>query len=161
MAVVQISRIQHRSGVSDNLPQLARGEIGLSVDTRKVYIGNGGSDAPQTENIEILTSLSSLIESSDSYTYSDEQIGFSAQNLLNVIPEVVKTHDWYLKSEDSGQYEFKANKNLGVYYSDLIPVLTKAIQEQQLIIDGIKAENQLLKDELESIKSMIIDLKKD
>jgi hypothetical protein len=79
VAVVQISRIQHRSGVSDNLPQLARGEIGLSVDTRKVYIGNGGSDAPQTENIELLTSLSSLIESSDSYTYSDEQIGFSAQ----------------------------------------------------------------------------------
>lgn len=79
MAVVQISRIQHRSGVSDNLPQLARGEIGLAVDTRKLYIGNGGSDAPTTENIEILTSISSLIETSDSYTYSDAQIGFSAQ----------------------------------------------------------------------------------
>ena len=91
MAVVQISRIQHRSGVSDNLPQLARGEIGLSVDTRKVYIGNGGSDAPQTENIEILTSLSSLIQSSDSYTYSDAQIGFSAQTGTSANSPITRT----------------------------------------------------------------------
>ena len=79
MAVVQISRITHRSGVSDNLPQLARGEIGLAVDTRKVYIGNGGSNAPTTENLEILTNRSNVIALADSYTYSDAQIGFSAQ----------------------------------------------------------------------------------
>ena len=79
MAVVQISRITHRSGVSDNLPQLARGEIGLAVDTRKVYIGNGGSDAPTTENLEILTNRSNVIALADSYTYSDTQIGFNAQ----------------------------------------------------------------------------------
>jgi polygalacturonase len=91
MAVVQISRIQHRSGVSDNLPQLARGELGLAVDTRKIYIGNGGSDAPQTENIEILTSLSSLIESSDSYTYSDAQIGFSAQTGASANSPITRT----------------------------------------------------------------------
>ena len=91
MAVVQISRIQHRSGVSDNLPQLARGELGLAVDTRKLYIGNGGTDAPTTENIEILTSLSSLIESSDSYTYSDDQIGFSAQTGASANSPVTRT----------------------------------------------------------------------
>lgn len=91
MAVVQISRIQHRSGVSDNLPQLARGELGLAVDTRKVYIGNGGSDAPQTENLEILTNLSSLIESSDSYTYSDAQIGFSAQTGASANSPITRT----------------------------------------------------------------------
>ena len=71
MAVVQISRIQHRSGTSDNLPQLARGEIGLAVDTRRLYIGNGGSNAPQTENLEILTSRSNLLEVSETYTYKD------------------------------------------------------------------------------------------
>ena len=79
MAVVQISRIQHRSGVSDNLPQLARAEIGLAVDTRKVYIGNGGTDAPTTENIELLTTKSQLLQSAETYTYSGAQIGFSAQ----------------------------------------------------------------------------------
>jgi hypothetical protein len=79
MAVVQISRITHRSGVSDNLPQLARGEIGLAVDTRKVYIGNGGTNAPTVENLEILTNRSNVIALADSYTYSDAQIGFNAQ----------------------------------------------------------------------------------
>lgn len=79
MAVVQISRITHRSGVSENLPQLARGEIGLAVDTRQLYIGNGGANAPTTENLEILTSRSDVIQLADTYTYSDDQIGFSAQ----------------------------------------------------------------------------------
>lgn len=91
MAVVQISRIQHRSGVSDNLPQLARGELGLSVDTRKVYIGNGGSDAPKTENIELLTSLSSILESASTYTYSDAQIGFSAQTGASANSPITRT----------------------------------------------------------------------
>ena len=52
MAIVQISRIQHRRGVADNLPQLAVGELGLAVDIRRIYIGNGGTDAPKIENIE-------------------------------------------------------------------------------------------------------------
>ena len=68
MAIVQISRIQHRRGTSENLPQLAVGELGLAVDTRRVYIGNGGTDAPQTENLELLTNQSNLLDSADSYT---------------------------------------------------------------------------------------------
>ena len=91
MAVVQISRIQHRSGTSDNLPQLARGEIGLAVDTRRLYIGNGGSNAPQTENLEILTSRSNLLEVSESYTYKDAQIGFSAQTGTSASSPIVRT----------------------------------------------------------------------
>ena len=91
MAVVQISRIQHRSGTSDNLPQLARGEIGLAVDTRRLYIGNGGSNAPQTENLEILTSRSNLLEVSESYTYKDAQIGFSAQTGASASSPIVRT----------------------------------------------------------------------
>jgi hypothetical protein len=78
MAVVQISRIQHRRGTSDNLPQLAVGEIGLAVDNRKVYIGNGGTDAPKTENIELLTNVSSVIDSAESYTYAGAHAGFTA-----------------------------------------------------------------------------------
>lgn len=91
MAVVQISRISHRSGVSDNLPQLARGEIGLAVDTRQVYIGNGGSDAPQTENLEVLTNRSDVITLADTYTYSDTQIGFSAQTGASTIAPIVRS----------------------------------------------------------------------
>ena len=91
MAVVQISRITHRSGVSENLPQLARGEIGLAVDTRQLYIGNGGANAPTTENLEILTSRSDVIQLADTYTYSDDQIGFSAQTGVSSAIPVTRT----------------------------------------------------------------------
>lgn len=91
MAVVQISRIQHRSGVSDNLPQLARGEIGLAVDTRQVYIGNGGANAPSVENIELLTSRSDIIGLADAYTYKDNQIGFSATTGPSATAPIVRT----------------------------------------------------------------------
>ena len=43
MAVVQISRIQHRRGLSDDLPQLSSAELGWVINQRKLYIGNGSS----------------------------------------------------------------------------------------------------------------------
>ena len=87
--------------------------------------------------------------------HKDFKIGFNAQNLQQIIPEVVKTHDWYMESEESGQYELRKNKNLGVYYSDLIPVLTKAIQEQQEIINSLKEDNIELRKEMEELKNLI------
>ena len=91
MAIVQISRIQHRYGTSENLPQLAIGEVGLAVDTRRVYIGNGGTSAPLTENLELLTSRSDVISVADSYTYSDAQIGYSVQSGASANSPVTRT----------------------------------------------------------------------
>ena len=91
MAIVQISRIQHRRGVSDNLPQLAVGELGLAVDTRRVYIGNGGNDAPKIENIEILTSQSNLIDSAESYTYEGAAAGYSAITGITANSPITRT----------------------------------------------------------------------
>ena len=48
-----------------------------------------------------------------------------------------------------------------VDYQSMIPVLTKAIQEQQVIIEEVQKENDLLKKELEAIKSLINQLNKD
>lgn len=59
MAVIQISKIQVRRGLEEDLPQLAAGEMGWATDTRKLFIGNGvlGSPdfAPEIGNTEILT----------------------------------------------------------------------------------------------------------
>lgn len=62
MAIVQISQIKHRHGVQTDLPQLATAELGWSVDTRKLYIGNGtlSEGAPEIGNTEILTEYSNL-----------------------------------------------------------------------------------------------------
>ena len=42
-----------------------------------------------------------------------------------------------------------------MYYSDLIPVLTKDIQEQQEIINSLKEDNIELKKEMEELKNLI------
>ncbi len=69
----------------------------------------------------------------------DTKLGLIAQDVLNVIPEVVKTHIWE-KDEVSGRLIKKELDRLGVYYSDLVPVLIKAIQEQQQIIESQKLD---------------------
>ena len=52
MAIVQISQIKHRRGTNENLPQLASAELGWSVDTQQLYIGNGTLEegAPEIGN---------------------------------------------------------------------------------------------------------------
>lgn len=63
MAIVQISRITNRKGKQENLPQLAGAELGWSVDTRRLYIGNGTlqEGAPVIGNTEILTEFSEIV----------------------------------------------------------------------------------------------------
>lgn len=64
MAIVQISKIIHRTGSQVDLPQLDIGEIGFSTDTRQVFIGNDPVLYPPatdgTTQTEILTDQSSL-----------------------------------------------------------------------------------------------------
>lgn len=91
MAIVQISRIQHRRGKSESGPgaldpaarlQLASAELGWSIDTQQLYIGNGTVEegAPQIGNTEILTEHSDLLSVTRAYTYKgDLDIGYVAQ----------------------------------------------------------------------------------
>jgi hypothetical protein len=62
MAIVQISQIQVRRGLNQDLPQLAGGELAWSQDTRQLYIGNGSlsEGAPAEGQTEILTQFSAL-----------------------------------------------------------------------------------------------------
>ena len=64
MAIVQISKIIHRSGADSDLPQLDTAEIGFATDTKQVYIGNDPILYPpntgSTTQTEILTEVSAL-----------------------------------------------------------------------------------------------------
>jgi Major tropism determinant N-terminal domain len=57
MAIVQISQIKNRRGLSEDLPQLASAELGWSIDTQELYIGNGTVEegAPEVGNTRLLT----------------------------------------------------------------------------------------------------------
>jgi hypothetical protein len=106
----------------------------------------GPSDARLKENISPLhNTLSKVMQLNPrSYNYKSEysrmnlpkgaQMGFVAQELENVLPQVV--HTAYDKSQIDGSiFEYKS-----VDYVSLIPVLTKAIQEQQSQIEDLKRQ---------------------
>lgn len=81
MAIVQISRITQRKGLQEDLPQLAGGELGWSVDTRRLFIGNGtlAEGAPVVGNTEVLTEFSDILALSTAYTYEGQAAGYVVQ----------------------------------------------------------------------------------
>ena len=65
MAIVQISKIIHRTGANTDLPQLDTGEIGFASDEQKVYIGNDPllhpvGNGQLTTQVELLTEVSNI-----------------------------------------------------------------------------------------------------
>ena len=88
MAVIQISKIQVRRGLQENLPQLASGEMGWSIDERRLYIGNGTlvEGAPTVGVTEILTEYSNVILTASSIAANIAIAALgdaSAETLLN------------------------------------------------------------------------------
>jgi hypothetical protein len=81
MAIVQISRITQRKGLSDNIPQLAGAEFGWVIDERRLFIGNGTlqEGAPTIGNTEILTQYSDIFAIAGLYTYKGEAGGYTVQ----------------------------------------------------------------------------------
>ena len=92
MAIVQISRITNRKGLTENLPQLAGAELGWCIDSRRLFIGNGTlqEGAPVIGNTEILTEFSDVIAQAN-YTYKDLAVGYAAQTGPTPSDPVVRT----------------------------------------------------------------------
>lgn len=92
MAIIQVSRITNRKGLTENLPQLAGAELGWCVDSQRLFIGNGTlqEGAPVIGNTEILTEFSDVVSISD-YTYKDTAVGYTAQTGATVSSPVTRT----------------------------------------------------------------------
>jgi hypothetical protein len=93
MAIVQISRITHRKGLQQDLPQLASAELGWSIDTRQLYIGNGTiSEGAPTEGItEILTQYSDILNIGNQYIFKGSESGYTSQTGLTALTPVTQT----------------------------------------------------------------------
>ncbi len=112
---------------------------------------SGPSDERLKENIKPMTNALGkvmLLEPS-TFNFKNEyskmnlakgaQLGFMAQNLEQVYPElVVETYDKLMNPDKL--FEFKS-----VNYVGMIPVLTKAIQEQQALIEQLQQQVDELK----------------
>lgn len=70
MAIIQISKLQVRSGNLVDLPQLDDAEFGWATDAKKLYIGK----TTPNENIEILTSYSNIYFSQINGSYGNLHI---------------------------------------------------------------------------------------
>jgi len=77
-----------------------------------------------------------------------EHIGLMAQELQQVIPQAVIDHEW-AEDPKTGQMEWVQTDRMGVNYAELIPVLVRAIQEQQVMIEQLREENGRILQELE------------
>lgn len=74
---------------------------------------------------------------------TEAHLGFLAQEMVQIAPEVV-THEKEADGIDS----------YGMKYVELIPVLTKAIQEQQAQIETLRAENAALQAKVSEIEAL-------
>ncbi|HNU89465.1 MAG TPA: tail fiber domain-containing protein, partial [Ferruginibacter sp.] len=140
-----------------------------------VYAFNGvinTSDARDKENINDLNyGLNEIMKLRPvSYTWKEnpqwgKKIGFIAQEVKSVLSEVVQQGELKSKVEardDQGNAVNKTSDKLGIYYSDIIPVTVKAIQEQQQTIEQqqkqieeLKKTNEQLKKDMELIKAKL------
>jgi len=73
MAIVQISKIQIRTGDQSDLPQLDIGELGFATDTQNVYIGNDPILYPPVGSNTTLTQI--LTDSANCYINASQLVG--------------------------------------------------------------------------------------
>jgi hypothetical protein len=152
---------------TDNSMQLG----GSSIRWSTVFAANGTintSDARDKTNIQELSyGLEDIRKLRPvSFNWINDQdhgtkLGLIAQDLQQVLPEVVR--DWdYTEDEENGIRKVEAAR-LGVYYSDIIPVLIKGIQELdqqvqdsdskalQSRVEELEAENAAIRAQLDAI----------
>lgn len=113
MAIVQISRIQHRRGrklAGSGMPQLASGEIGWAIDTQELFIGNGAvsEGAPTVGNTKVLTEHDDIFALADQYRYKPENNLWGSQipnsrSLQSKLDDVVSVFDFGATGDGTDQ----------------------------------------------------------
>ncbi|MGC9315719.1 MAG: tail fiber domain-containing protein, partial [bacterium] len=73
-------------------------------------------------------------------------VGLIAQEVREVIGEAVPTQTYTVIDEETGEMGYVDNEYLSIDYTDMVPVLIKAMQEQQAQIEELKAEIEQLKE---------------
>jgi hypothetical protein len=134
---------------------LAGGSIYVISNSGGVYLTSGGTSWTSNSD-ERLKNINGEIENAVNklmtlrtvnYSWKNdetekENLGLIAQDVEKVFPELIDKNKLPSKPNEEQEDE---TEYLGVRYQELIPVLVKAIQEQQEQIEILKAEIQTLK----------------
>ncbi len=126
------------------------------------------SDRRLKKNITDINGALSLISELEPRTYNfrvneypdmdlanGDKMGFIAQEIEKVLPELVRTGRT-VESLNGEKFNSKS-----VNYVELIPLLTKAIQEQQAIIDSQKDQMAVMQTQIDDVLSMVASLSTD
>lgn len=107
---------------------------------------NGSSDVRLKKNFETTQGLLEILQIEPikyQFKFEDDsapkRLGFKAQNIQPLIPEMVISNGQ--KAEDGSDY-------LTITPDYLLPVLVKAVQEQQAQIEQLKSEVEFLRDKV-------------
>lgn len=86
--------------------------------------------------------------------YKKKEIGFIAQELQKLLPEVVNSEQWVAKrNKENKLVHVKENTPiLAVAYTDIIPVVVKATQEHQHTIEQIEIQTLRIKELIKALK---------
>lgn len=164
--------VQSEQSISHHVVPIVNNTISLGSATLRwteIFATNGTintSDKRDKENIKpLLYGTKELMKLNPiSYQWKNEQygktivsekdklhkIGFIAQEVLKVLPEVVETHEW---KEINGNYIKVPMNRLGVCYAEILPLVVKTTQEQETIISSIEKSQK-------EIESILNDLNK-
>lgn len=125
-ALASISKIQ---GISYDFKPMGEDTIVQLLNNMK------GKEAKEVRDIEKMKKLydAKKLENSN-------QIGFSAQEIQKVFPQLVK-------ADEKGY--------LSVNYTALIPILVEGIKEQQTVIDAQKAKIEALEKDMVTVKKKL------
>ena len=85
--------------------------------------------------------------------FGETKLGLIAQEVLPLVKEAVKTHDWK-PDERTGPNQHKKVEleRMGMTYNSLIPVLIKGMQEQQELIEEQNKKIEEMSAELDALK---------
>ncbi len=126
-------------------------KIEAEVLNESIYLDVfAGSDLRFKKNITPISDAMNLISGLEGVTYnyraddfpkhnfsSEKQIGFIAQEVEKIVPEVVRT--------DAQGY-------LGIDYSKFAPLLVEGIKELEKRLSAVERENKLLRERLNAVQ---------
>lgn len=99
MSILQISKIQQRSGDLVDLPQLDEAELGFATDAKKLFIGK---TTGETQNIEVLTAYSEI--AFDQIDGAVGNLNIDGNTLANGQVLAFDGSNWVNKGGDAGGF---------------------------------------------------------
>jgi hypothetical protein len=149
------------TGINSTLRPVTDGNRNLGSSSFRwntVYATNGTiqtSDLNEKKDIKNLDKGLAKILALNPVTYKwkneeygkKEKVGLIAQEVMDVVPNVVYEPSEEMKMDENGNFVKSEvlDAPMGICYEDLIPVLIKAIQEQQSLIESQFKEIENLK----------------